>query len=1166
MSSIPFINLHAHTTFSMADGLNYPKDHFDFVIENAEDASMSMAITDHGNANSFGYAFQAQNDLHKKGIQFKFIPGCEFYYHPNLENWKKIYDAKKQGTVEELDDGLVIEIENESKGKYYDPIKRRHHLVVFAYNRVGLKNLYRLISRSYRRGFYRYPRIDNRMLEDCKEGLVISTACLAGLGSWLSLRDEDLDENEMNKVFDEELKPLLEIFGPQHANLEIQFNSLPEQRIVNDALIKYASHSGFPLLATADSHYCRPEYWRERELYRMLGWQTKGMTVSSADLPENIDDLKCELYPKNGDQMFAAYKKMYGADANSKLDDLVKNSITRGWDIGNDLCEFINQDTSMKLPKSKNKGKTDYEILSKSCYEALRARGFEDKKEYADRLRLELSVIKKKNFSKYFTTLDMAMKEIKKHMLSSPGRGSGAGSLVLYLLDITQVDPIKNGLLFERFLSEHREEPPDVDLDSQDRDACIKILRSLFGETEVVPITNYNTLQLKSLVKDISKLYEIPFEEVNAVTRVMEEEARQPILDEIGGDQKLYKFNYKNAMKHSSTLRGFIEKYPHVGDHIDILYKQIKSIGRHAGGVAITDCAEEAMPVIRVRGEDQTPWTEGLTAKHLEPAGVIKYDFLGLATLRYIEKCIYLLLKKKLKREPKFDEINDFYKENLHPDVVGDGNIRVFEEVYQKGKFPGIFQFTERNAQKFCEASKPETVMDLAAITSIYRPGPLAGNVDKKWVEAVHNPESVTYDHSILFEVLGDTNGYIVYQEQFMLLANKLAGFTLEESNKLRKLLVRPVQSMGDELKKQRIEVAEKFIKGCVEKGLSRERAEKLWHEEILGFISYGFNKSHALTYAYVSYQCAWLFHNYPDEWVAAYLENDPDRDKAIYDVESVGYKVGKSDIIKSTADWSVEDKVLIPSFSTLKGIGDVAVDELIQKREGWKIPDSKAEGREYFKDIFDSFFFEWYEVEQKKGKKLKRKWKFSKFNKRAIEALMKIEGMDSLGIVGDGRLFENYAHMYRTLMEFWNKKDTQKFNILELADQIPDKKDWAPEEKIDFQAEIIGTYDKELIFSSQDIENIESCGFVPLSFLNESSQSHWFILEDFEIRFTSKKPKKEYFRLYISDIIGNRRVLNYWFKPKEPFKKKSVYVADLQMNGSWINVSKGSYLLRVKK
>lgn len=1162
-----FVNLHAHTTFSIGDGLNYPKDHFKFTIDNAESESLAMAITDHGNANSFGYAFQSSKNLKNKGVEFKFIPGCEFYYHPNLDNWQKIYDAKKDGTIDDLDDGLVIEIENESKGKYYDPIKRRHHLVVIAYNAIGLRNLYKLISRSHKYGYYRYPRIDNKMLDECREGLVISTACIAGLPSWEILKEErDIEGHIL--ALDEELKPLMDMFPKGHAHLEIQFNKLEEQKKVNDVLVEYSRRRGYPLLATADSHYAKPEFWRDRELYRMLSWQSKGMSVSKDELPKTIDELKCELYPKNGEEMFQEYKNMYSDERTEELDDLVRGAITRGWDIAHDLCDVVGPDSKIKLPVKKVEGKTSFDILRELCIKAMEDRGLDEDDEYIERLATELRVIRLKDFSDYFITLYDAMKEIKKYQLSSPGRGSGCGSLVLYLLGITQLDPIKNDLLFERFLSEFRSEPPDVDLDSDDRSKSLEILKRLFGDTEVLPITNFNTLQLKSLVKDISKFYEIPFEEVNAVTTVMEDEARQKILDDLGGDQKLYDFSLDAALKHSRTFRKFMEQNPEVGEHIKVLYKQIKSIGRHAGGVAITDDAESAMPIIKIRGEYQTPWSEGMAAKHLEPSGIIKYDFLAITTLGFIRRCIESILEDKLGRVPTFEEVDEFYTSNLHPDIVGDGDPEVFDNVYKAGKFPGIFQFTQENAQKFCVEVQPEKVMDLAAITSIYRPGPIEGGVPDKYISAVREPDMVSYDHPILEEVLGDTFGYIIYQEQFMLLANKLAGFTLEESNTLRKILVRPVVSMGDEMKKKRQESGEKFIQGCVDKGLSLERATHLWEKEIMGFISYGFNKSHALAYSYVSYQCAWLYHYYPDHWVCAFLEKDPDRDAAISDVESVGYTIGKPDILSSSRNWTVKDKVLYPSFQTLKGFGDAAVDELIELRRGWQKPELKIEDgqddlRKYYLKVYESFFYHEVEVQLKKSVKIRKKWRFSKFNKRSLEALIKTEGLDSLGIIGPGKLFENYAHMHRSVIDTWGKREQVKYDLLSVAEEASTEP-WGDDEKILFQMEILGAFNSDLIFTANEISKLEQIDIYPVALIDETPKDHWFILTDWQEK-TSKNGRK-YHSLHISDIEGTKEKLNYFYPIRDgDLSKMGVYACRLYRNNGWVNVVKGNYLEKIR-
>jgi len=933
-----FVGLHAHS-LSVGDSIGYPEDHFKFVVENAGDESMALAITDHGTAISYGYMIQAYQNLKKKGVPFKPLFGVEAYFHPDLDMWKreKELDAvtKKSIKVEEEND-LVVENESDSKDKtkWYNPLNRRHHLVIVAQNKVGLKNLNNLISESYMYGFYRYPRMDMRMLEKYNEGLIISTACLGGFPSWLILRDKDKGEEVVMKSLMADLKPVLDIFGDR-AYLELQFNKIPEQKIVNEYLVKMAAVTGNKLIATADSHYARPEWWKEREIYKMLAMQTKGFDVDKDRLPKSIDELKCELFPKNGDQMFEAYK-LYHPELDDKL---VQDAIERTWDIAHNQCDIIMPDGKFRLPITKNELIPD-ELLSKMTLEALAVKCKKDNFDtnqnliYSQRVVEELRVINSKGYANYFLVLKQALGEIQKEYITGCGRGSGAGSLVCYLLEITKVDPIKNNLLFERFLSENRTEAPDIDNDVEDRDGALRILRDTFGENSIVAISNFNTLQLKSLIKDLAKVEGIPFEEVNKVTSQMETEARNKILDEIGHDQKLYVFDFDGAMKHSPTFNAFIQKYPNLADNVKILFKQLRVISKHAGGVAIVDDAQGAMPLIKIRGELQTPWTEGLTAKHLEQFGIIKYDFLGLATLRTIRNCIERVLEFEGKPQT-FEYINNFYNCNLHPDVLGQGDPNIFKAIYHKQKWISIFQFTERKAQEFCTAAQPLCVNDISAITAIFRPGPLKAGADKAWVEAVQGGK-VTFDHPVLEEILGPTRGQLCYQEQFMLLAHKLAGFSLTESDELRKLLVKPVQSLGEQMKVKRVEAGEKFIKGCIDNGLSDTRANRLWNEEIMGFISYGFNKSHSDCYAYISYQCAWLLYNHPSQWIAAVLETETsataeDKSSIISIVRSFGYEIRFPDINQSKERWSiVNDKTFQAPLTLIKGIGDKALKQLV--------------------------------------------------------------------------------------------------------------------------------------------------------------------------------------------------------------------------------------------
>jgi DNA polymerase-3 subunit alpha len=982
--------------------------------------------------------------------------------------------------------------------------------------------------------------------------------CLAGPGSFCVLQNFHLGEEAIFQSLDREFKPLLDVFGKERANIEIQFNKLPEQRIVNKFLMEYSKQTGYPLLATADSHYANPSQWRDREIYKMMAQQTKGFDVGPEDIPKSIDELKCELYPKNGDQMFDTYLDMYADEDCEETDKLVLEAIQRSYKIAHEQIEEVDPDTKMKLPRAFLKGLEPNQKLREFCIAALEELAdkwtdeeFEEKFEtYRTRLQMELDVITKKDFSLYFLALKEAMDKIKESLLVGAGRGSGAGSLVVFLLGITLIDPIEHELLFERFLSENRNEPPDIDCDVEDRDATLDILRSHFGENNVIAISNFNSLQLKSLVKDISKLYQIPFEEVNLVTSTMEEEARQPILDSVGNDQKFYVFDFDGAYKYSPTFKNFIDKYPNVAESIKVLFKQLKAIGRHAGGVVITEDAESNMPIIRIRGVDQTPWGEGLTAKHLEPFGFIKYDFLGLSTLRVVRKCIErVLLKDGIDSTPQ--NVNKFYDENLHPNVLKQGKKEVFKSIYHEGRFCGTFQFAERNAQDFCKNAKPLSIKDIAAITSIYRPGPLKANADKKYVFLNDHPEEIQYDHPILEEVLGKSKGLLIYQEQFMLLANKLAGFTLVESDELRKLLVKPVTSLGEEMKVKRLLAGERFVAGCVKNGIEPERAKKLWEEEILGFISYGFNIAHAIAYAYLSYQCAHLFYHYPEEWICSYLENDPNTNAATAETESVGYKIGTLDILTSGKDYSIVDNIVYPPFSLVKGFGDVAATELIEKRQLWEKTEDGMKN-------FETFFWDITQTPMKGGKfKTKREWKFSKFNKRALDGLIRLEALNGLQLFPEP--FRNHAHMRRALIDNWTHKDKQKFNLQEAAESCS-QADFTDSDRVQAQSELLGIYNKDLLIWPELIDYLRENDILPLSDLSESKNKIWFILK--EVSKATTASGKPYFKLTICDLHGQDLKFNYFFfEPRGGWKVNSIYWAELFKKEGWINVSKGNFI-----
>ena len=656
------------------------------------------ALTEHGNMASYAHAqlwVEKWNKERGEQPSFKFVPGVEAYYHPDLEQWARDKEADEQkkssaklakkvddplvtklvAVVDENDEtediemanALTIENEDETKStKHFNPITRRHHLVVLPKNQAGLLSIFAACSKASLHGFYRFPRMDWKVLREAgKDGnLVVTSACIGGLPAYnvfqevqklsfdqLSERlldDPNLLERCIKAVgncYDE----MTSAVGDGNYFLELQFNKLPAQNLVNRAIIEFAKRNGVTkqLVCTGDAHYFRPELWKERELYKKLGWMN--YTVINADaLPKSKDELKYELYPKNAQQMWDEYLR--SKEGTSFYDDeLVADAIERTHDIAHQIIGEVKPDRSPKFPTRLliPEGTTSFNHLVKLCKEGMEKRGLAGKPEYLARLKEELGVIKEMKNSDYFVSYQKIMELARKVCLVGPARGSGGGSLVAYVLYITDLDPIFWDLPFARFLSVYRKGAPDIDTDLADRDKVLEQLRNYFGFENVVPISNYNTFKLKTLVKDIGKFYGVPFEETNAATRTVEDEVRKATMKE-GDDKNLFVLQYDDAMLHSPSFKAFIDKHPQVAESIKILFKQNRSLGRHAGGVLIADDLPNKMPLVASKGEPQSPWCEGVNFKHLEYIGnFIKYDLLGLETMRIIERTIELILLKE---------------------------------------------------------------------------------------------------------------------------------------------------------------------------------------------------------------------------------------------------------------------------------------------------------------------------------------------------------------------------------------------------------------------------------------------------------------------------------------------------------------------------------------
>jgi DNA polymerase III subunit alpha len=1168
MSKTPsrFVGLHSHSGFSVFDGMGYPQEHIDFVLENGMDA---WALTDHGHMNGFAHAYLHAEKVAKEK-NFKLIPGCEMYVHPDLDAWQLDYQIARaekyedQATIDRLklerqeittpltaiidsddeivdieinkeDQGITIEDEDTTKSsKFYDPIKRRHHLVVLPKNSRGLERLFGLVSRGYLEGFYRFPRVDYKMIKEAaRDGdLMVSSACLGGplcYEVFRHLQQIEFDELHASLLDDPHLMDkilnsmstayggLVEAVGQENVMLELQFNKLPAQHLVNRAIIALAEKEGAKdnLVVTCDSHYANPDHWRERELYKKLGWLNY-KEFDPDKLPKSKDELKCELYPKNAKQVWETYKET--TEGHDFYDDvLVCDAIERTHDVAHEMIGEIHADQSPKLPSwVVPEGSTATKTLIDLCKKGLVKRGFADNPEYVARLKHELKIIIEREFELYFLAKHELITIAKEHMLVGPGRGSGAGSLVNYVLDITDVDPIKYDLLFERFLSKYRQEYPDIDTDIADRDRLIEILSERFDENCVIPISNYNTFKLKALIKDVSRFYGIPFEEQNKATRTVEQDVRKATMKH-GEDKNLFVLTYDDAMEHSPSFREYIEKYPEVGEPIKVLFKQNKSLGRHAGGVIICDKVAERMPLILAKGKPQTPWVEGVNFKHLEEFGWIKFDLLGLETLRVIERTIDLILQRHHGIEkPTFADVKKWYDENLAPDSIDFDDQYVYEQIYHKGRFAGIFQLTSKGAQKLFMQAKPRGIIDIATLTSVYRPGPLAAGVHKLVLKHADG-EPYKWGHPLINKVLEKTNGMIIFQESVMQLAHEVAGFPLDECDKVRKAIMKRSISGGEAAKKKALELRKTFVEGSVNNGVPRDVADDLY-DKILFFAGYGFNKAHALSYAMDSYFCAWLMTYYEEEWLCAYLEsmsgNDKKRATAFNEVRKLGYKIDPIDINYAEKSWTIlEGKRFMPSFMTCKSVGEAAVDEIMRHR-----PYTSVEQM-----LWDE----------------EHVWKPSKFNKRTLEALIKIKAFDSMDIVGPNKTFESYKQMHEILIEKNSdlrkrtKKDPErgknffKQYLLE-TDGIGE---WSKIEYAENLVNYLGSCNASSVAPKQLMEKMAEMEISPIDD-HHGKDIYWFIVTDVKPKKT--KNGKPYLLLTVSGDSGvtERMFMWGWKKP----------------------------------
>ena len=1096
-SSIPFVGLHSHSVYSIFDGMGYPSEHIDFAWENGCDA---LALTDHGNMSGLPHQVLHAKKMNEEGKNFKPIFGIEAYFIDDLDKWKvekeeHLANQKKKKKKEAT--GPVIEDEQASKRSAKHVLNRRAHLVLLAQNQTGLNNLFSLVSKSYEgENFYRFPRVDYKMLREHSEGIIVSSACLGGPLSKCFWNNREESPEAVHNSMVKTINEFKDIFGDKFY-CELQWNRIPEQHEVNQHIIKAAAETNTELVSTADAHYPRPEMFKDRELYKQLGWLGKAKPdYAESTLPEKREDLMYELYPKNGDQMWEAYKSS-SEELGIEYDDaLVRKSLENTYHIAHERIESFYPDTTVRLPDFVvPEGSTATDELTRLCIAGLTDLGLSKKKDYVERLKEEIKVIDDRGFSKYFLTMKAVSDEATKTQLVGAGRGSAAGSLVAYVLGITGIDPLKYGLLFSRFLRKDATDYPDIDYDVADPMALKEELMEKWGRDTVVPISNYNTLQLRSLIKDIAKFYGIDFSEVNRVTSVMVLEATPLAKARHGITAGVYNPTFEELMEFSDSLKKFLRKYPHVETHVKTLTGQLRSISRHAGGVVIADNLDKHMPLINSGGVIQTPWSEGMNVRHLEPLGFIKFDILGLASLRMLEGAIrHILVRHHGIEDPTFDQIKEWYDANLHPEKMNLDDQAVYENIFHKGRWAGVFQFTEKGAQGFCQRAKPRSIIDISAITSIYRPGPLSANVHNSYVKAKKNPQDIKYLHPLVKEVTKETYGYLIFQEQIALLAHKLGkDLSLDEGNMLRKLLTKKGTAGKTYEKKQKIR--KKFIEGCVEKGIKEQAAEKLW-QTFEYFSGYGFNKSHAVSYSILSYQCAYLLNYFPVEWAAAFLDKEPEgrKERAINIVRSIGLGVEYPDINRSGKVWEIAEdgKSLIQPLTSIKGLGDKAVEQILQHR-----PFNTIEEFLFNEDIV-----------------------YSKLNKKGIDVLCRTQALNSL-----------MDERFTGLKHFWSAvavdRPKNKKKFLENVELYEPEGDFTKEEKIAYLVDLAGIFPFHLVMSQRVESQLEEYCIPPLGEFDPDLGAAWFIPREVIKKKTRKG--KDFYIIRAIDNTSKTSVIKVW-------------------------------------
>lgn len=851
-----FTHLHVHTEYSLLDGSSKIKE----LVARAKELGMdSLAITDHGVMYGVIDFYRAAKDA---GI--KPIIGCEIYVSP--------------GSRFEKETG-------HNEDRYY-------HLVLLAENDKGYHNLMKIVSKGFTEGYYYKPRVDYEVLEQYSEGIIALSACLAG----------EVQKYLARNMYDEACKSALryqKIFGKGNFFLELQDHGIDMQKKVNMDLLRMSSGLGIELVATNDIHYI---YDTDYEAHDILLCIQTGKKVMDEDRMRYEGG---QYYLKSEEEMRALFP--YALQA---IDNTAKIAARCNVEI-----EFgVRKLPKYQVPKEfwdseEEEGEASWRYLHHLCYEGLNRRYGSEKPELTERLDYELSVIRNMGFIDYFLIVWDFINYAKTNgIMVGPGRGSAAGSIVAYTLAITDIDPLKYDLLFERFLNPERVSMPDIDVDFcyERRGEVIDYVVSKYGKDNVAQIVTFGTLAAKGVIRDVGRVLDMPYAQVDAIAKMIPKELNITI---------------DKALKMNPLLKKEYDENSQIKYLID-MSKRLEGLPRHtsmhAAGVLISQKAvDEYVPLSR--SSDGTITTQYIMTT-LEELGLLKMDFLGLRTLTVIQDAVNLVKKNK------------GVTINLH-DI--DYNDKQVLDYIGTGKTDGIFQIESAGMKSFMKELKPESLEDIIAGIALYRPGPM--DFIPKYLKGKNDRDSITYDCPQLEPILKTTHGCIVYQEQVMQIVRDLAGYTLGRSDLLRRAMSKKKQAVMEKERKNFVYGnEEEGVDGCIKRGIDEATANKIY-DEMIDFAKYAFNKSHAAAYGVVSYQTAYLKYYYPVEFMASLLTSVIDNSSKVIEYvqtcKGMGIDILPPDINQSERNFTAQGGAIRYGLSALKSIGKAMVDQLVAER-----------------------------------------------------------------------------------------------------------------------------------------------------------------------------------------------------------------------------------------